>query len=60
MRFAKLRDTKSSEIDLGIAVLDLSVRRLFCHNGKGSIGAYCAHKDRRRIDVERTFERLVK
>lgn len=34
MRFAKRRDTKSSEIDLGSAVLDLSVGRLFRQNGK--------------------------
>ena len=34
MRFAKRRDTKSSEIDLGSGVLDLSVGRLFRQNGK--------------------------
>lgn len=34
MRFAKRRDMKSSEIDLGSAVLDLSVGRLFRQNGK--------------------------
>ncbi|UOA19918.1 Transcriptional activator CadC [Sulfitobacter indolifex] len=34
MRFVKRRDTKSSEINLGIAFLDCSVGRLFCHDGK--------------------------